>query len=181
MDFKILLYIQENIKNDFFDFLMPIISFLSNSGWIWILSAVLLCISKKTRKYGFALALGAFLCFIFGNVLLKPLIARVRPYDAYSNFELIINKLHDFSFPSGHTYSAFCGATILLYVNKKLGYAALVLAILTAFSRIYLFVHYPSDVLAGMIMGVSIALFSVFCIEHLTIYRKRSNKNKVPE
>lgn len=164
MEREILLYIQEHMKNDVLDYLMRGITFLSNSGWIWILCAVILLSIKKYRSYGYALATGLVLCFLIGNVTLKPLIARTRPYDFYEDFNLIVNALHTFSFPSGHTYTAFCGATVLFSVNKKIGYAALSLALLTAFSRLYLLVHYPSDVLAGAVMGVALGFISIRCV-----------------
>lgn len=165
MDLQILIYIQEHMKSNVFDLIMPWISFLSDAGWIWMLTAVILCFTKKYRTYGYALFIGLILCMLFGNVTLKPLIGRLRPYDVNNSFDLIVNKLSDFSFPSGHTYSAFCGATILFYVNRKIGYAALILAVLTAFSRLYLFVHYPSDVLAGAFMGIVLALFALYCVK----------------
>lgn len=177
MEIKILLFIQEHMKSSVLDFIIPIISFLSNAGWIWILTAIVLCSIKKYRNYGYALSIGLILCMLLGNLTLKPLIGRSRPYDVYNNFDLIINKLHDFSFPSGHTYSAFCGATILLHVNKKIGYAALILAVLTAFSRLYLFVHYPTDVLAGAVMGISLALLSIYLVKLLRHYNNNKLKN----
>ena len=167
MELDILLYINTHLKNDFLDFLMPIISFFSDAGWLWIAIAVAMLFMKKYRRYGVALSIGLVLCLLIGNLGLKPLIARPRPYDAYSGIELIIEKLSDFSFPSGHTYSAFCGATVLFYMNKKIGYGAFALAVLTAFSRLYLFVHYPTDVLAGIVMGVSLALLSMYLVKTL--------------
>ncbi len=164
---EILLYIQNYTKNDLFDVLMPGISFLSDLGWIWILSAAILMLSEKYRKYGFALSLGLFFCFVIGNITLKPLFARVRPYDVYEDFVIMIESLRDFSFPSGHTYIAFCGAMVLLAANRKIGYAAFTLAVLTAFSRLYLLVHYPSDVIAGAVLGILIGYLAVRCIELL--------------
>lgn len=167
MELNILLFINTHLKNAFFDFLMPQISFLSNKGWIWIAIAVVLLFFKKYRRYGVALSIGLALCLVIGNIILKPLIARPRPYDVYGGIELLVRKLNDFSFPSGHTYSAFCGATILYFMNKKIGYAAFAFAFLTAFSRLYLFVHYPTDVLAGIVMGVLIALLSMKLVKAL--------------
>lgn len=174
MEINILLFIQEHIKNDILDFVIPKISFLSDTGWIWILTAVVLLFLKKYRRYGIALSIGLVFCGILGNLILKPLVARVRPYDVYTDINLLVEKLNDFSFPSGHTYSAFCGAVVLLAANKKIGYFALVLAILTAFSRLYLFVHYPSDVLVGMIMGVGLAFLSLYLVK--LFERRKLNK-----
>lgn len=179
MDLKILLFLQEYTKNNVFDFIMPIISYLSNDGMIWIMAAIVLLFIKRYRSYGYALSLGLILCLMLGNGLLKPLIARVRPYDAYNGINLLVNKLTDFSFPSGHTYTAFCGATVLYSVNKKVGYIAFSLASLTAFSRLYLFVHYPSDVLAGIFMGVTLALFSLYCIKIISHHFNTIKTNSV--
>lgn len=165
MELDILLYINTHLKNDFLDFLMPVISFFSDKGWLWIALAVVLLFTKKYRRYGVALSIGLVLCLVIGNIILKPLIARPRPYDAYSGVELLVEKLSDYSFPSGHTYSAFLGATILFFMNRKIGYAAFAFAVLTAFSRLYLFVHYPTDVLMGIVMGVSFALFSMYLVK----------------
>jgi len=167
MELKILLYISSNFKNAFFDFGMPFISFFSNKGWIWIAIAVGLLLTKKYRRYGVALSIGLALCLVMGNVILKSLVARPRPYDVYGEIELLIEKLSDFSFPSGHTYSAFCGATILYFMNRKIGYAAFAFAVLTAFSRLYLFVHYPTDVLAGIVMGVAVAFLAMYILKDL--------------
>lgn len=165
MELDILLYINTHLKNDFLDFLMPVISFFSDKGWLWIALAVVLLFTKKYRRYGVALSIGLVLCLVIGNIILKPLIARPRPYDVYSGVELLVEKLSDYSFPSGHTYSAFLGATILFFMNRKIGYAAFAFAVLTAFSRLYLFVHYPTDVLMGIVMGVSFALFSMYLVK----------------
>ena len=154
-----MLYIHENIRSGALDYLMRGISFLSDSGWIWIVAAIALMLSKKYRRYGFILSAGLLVCLLIGNVTLKPLIGRLRPYDTYEDFLPLINRLRDYSFPSGHTYSAFCGATVLFSANKRLGYAAFTLAALTAFSRVYLLVHYPSDVLAGALLGIGIGVF----------------------
>lgn len=134
-------------------------------GWMWIALAVVLLFFKKYRRYGIALSIGLVLCLLIGNLGLKPMVARPRPYEVYPQVELLVEKLSDFSFPSGHTYSAFLGATILFYMNRKIGYAAFVFAVLTAFSRLYLFMHYPTDVLAGIVMGVAIGVFSMFLVK----------------
>jgi len=122
--------------------------------------AILLLIIPKTRRCGLAMAISLALCGIFGNLLLKPLIARTRPYDVNTAIELLIPRLTDFSFPSGHTYSSFAGAVVLLCYYRKTGIAALLLAICISFSRLYFYVHYPTDIIVGILMGVG--FFSVF-------------------
>ena len=120
----------------------------------------------------------ALLCgLIFGNLLLKPLIARVRPYDLREGIELLISKPSDYSFPSGHTLASFEAAVVLMVrERKRFGWAALVLAVLIAFSRLYLYVHYPSDVLGGILLGTAFALFSVWLVD--TIWQKLSQRSE---
>ena len=163
-DFLILDFIQQNIKNPFFDFLMPLITALGDGGLIWIIAAVVLLILPKYRKGGMVLAIGLLAGIIIGNLTLKPLFARIRPFDLVEGIELLISAPTDFSFPSGHTLSSFIGATILTMVNKKFGYVAIPLAALIAFSRLYLYVHFPSDILGAIVLAllISAALYFIF-------------------
>ena len=92
-----------------------------------------------------------------GNMILKPLVARMRPFTVNTAIELLIPPPTDFSFPSGHTYASFASATAICRNNRKIGVPALILASLIAFSRLYLYVHYPSDVLGGAVVGLAAA------------------------
>jgi undecaprenyl-diphosphatase len=149
-DFAILDFIQKNLHLQILDKTMPYISFIGNAGAVWILITVTLLLSKKNRKIGLVMAISLILCLIIGNVTLKHLVARIRPFNIHTEIVLLISHPTDFSFPSGHTMSSFAAATVLLLYNKKWGIWAIILAILIAFSRLYLYVHYPSDVLAEM-------------------------------
>ena len=155
MDFEyvILDFIRNNMSCSFLDYSMQGISFLANVGLIWIVSAIVLLIIPKTRKIGLAVACALIFSLIICNITIKPIIARVRPYDLREGIELIIARPTDFSFPSGHTSISFAGAIPMLMYNKKIGIPALILAIIIAFSRLYLYVHFPTDVLGGMIVG----------------------------
>ena len=144
----------------FLDTLMPIITRLANSGIFWIMLALLLLFFKKTRRAGITMGIALTLGLVFGNLLLKPLIARVRPYDFDPSIVLLIPKEKDFSFPSGHTLASFEGAVSLILYHKKSGIAAVVLASLIAFSRLYLMVHYPLDVITGVILGTAFAFIA---------------------
>ena len=95
-----------------------------------------------------------FSSLITGNMILKPLVARLRPFTVNTAVELLIPPPADFSFPSGHTYASFASSTAILRNNRRIGSCALVLAILIAFSRLYLYVHYPTDVLFGILLGI---------------------------
>lgn len=156
-ELPILWWIREHLTNPFLDTVMPYISSLARTGEVWILLAVILLCFKKTRKAGVAMGLAMACGYLIGNMVMKNLFARTRPYDMVE-VDLLVAKLHDFSFPSGHTLVSFEAATALTVYHRRWGIAALVLAALIAYSRLYLFVHYPTDVVVGAILGVSIAL-----------------------
>ena len=174
IDEKLLSFIQLNIRNPVFDKVMPLLSFLGNWGMIWLILAVAFIISKKYRKMGVTMLLTLLLCTLTGNSLIKPLVERVRPCNVNMLTHLLIARPTDFSFPSGHTTASFGAAVTILCYYKKLGIAALIFAFLIAFSRLYLYVHYPSDVLAGVILGTAMALFSVLFLRF--IFRKYGNR-----
>lgn len=161
IDFDILNFIQNNICNPILDDIMTIITKLGNSGAIWIAIAVVLLFIKKYRKYGVIMLIALLINYIIGNLFMKNVFERTRPYDINNSINILINKPTDYSFPSGHTSSAFVGAVVLLYMNKKIGIMATILAILIAFSRLYLYVHFPSDVLCGFILGTIVAICTV--------------------
>lgn len=168
-ELKVLDFIHEHFTCDFLDFFMPLITKFGDKGIFWISVAVLLIIFKKTRKtgitMGLALALGAVIC----NLILKNAVARIRPYEInpIMSAELLVPALSDFSFPSGHTVASFEAATVLLINDRRFGIPSLVLAVLIAFSRLYLYVHYPTDVLFGAVLGISVALLSQLAVARL--------------
>ncbi len=153
-DMAILDLIQSNIKTGFMDAIMPFITQLGDAGLIWIILSIGLIIPKKTRKIGFVMIIALILNGIICNIILKPMLARIRPFDVNTAIKLLINKPRDFSFPSGHTSASFTAASVLFFRKSKLFVPSLVLAFLISFSRIYLYVHYPSDVLAGLVLGI---------------------------
>lgn len=161
VDFIILDFIHNNLTSPFADSVMRFITTLGNGGAIWIAVTVSMLISKKYRKTGIMMTLGLVLCMLIGNVVLKPSVARLRPFQVKEGIDLIIKAPRDYSFPSGHTYSSILSAVIIFLQHKKPGVYALILAVLISFSRLYLYVHFPSDVLAGAILGVLTAFFSV--------------------
>lgn len=171
-EFKILDFIQLNIKNPVLDKLMVIFTYLGSAGFIWILIALILLFSAKNKKHGMAIILSLGLCLLIGNLTLKPLVGRIRPCDINEAVSLLIKRPTDASFPSGHTMASFAAAVSLLYYNKKIGLCALILASIIAFSRLYLYVHYPTDIFAGMLIGIVIAIVSQKIIN---IYYKRKN------
>ena len=173
----ILSFIQDKFGCAFLDKAAPVISYFGDKGIFWISLTVLFLLFRKTRPLGFSMAIALSLGFIFGNMVIKNVVARTRPYDAYNGeITLLVKKLSDYSFPSGHTLASFEGATCIFIRYKKWGIAALTLAFLIALSRLYLFVHYPSDILAGMILGITFAIIGTLIINR--IYKRRDTLSK---
>jgi undecaprenyl-diphosphatase len=154
LDFAILNFIQEHLRSSVGDFLMPLISALGNAGLVWIALTCLLCAIPRYRKAGITMALALLMDFIMCNIIIKPMVARIRPFDVNTNIILLIKAPADFSFPSGHTAAAFSATFSLAFGKNKIWIPSAILASLIAFSRLYLYVHYPSDVLAGFILGM---------------------------
>ena len=157
-DLPILDWIQANMANPFLDFIMPIITALGDAGIFWMVCAAVLALTKKYRRVGFGMAIAMAMGLLVCNIILKPSVGRPRPYDFQMELFgreilLLIEAQHDFSFPSGHTIASFEACTVLMLGDKKLGIPATILAILIAFSRLYLYVHYPTDVIASVILG----------------------------
>lgn len=168
LDGAILLWIQEHVRQDFLSPVVKFITHLGDAGWCWILLAVILLIVKKTRKIGLVTAVPLLSSYVVNNLILKNLVARVRPYEAVDGLQRIIEAQSDFSFPSGHSASSFAAAVVIFMLcPRKYGVPALVLAFLIALSRLYVGVHYPTDVLTGVISGTVIAV--IVC----TVYKKK--------
>ncbi len=172
------LSILDSIANIFgcklLDTAMPIITMFGDGGIFWIALSVIFLIFPKTRKMGLTMGIALAIGFLVGNIFLKNVVGRIRPYDLNPEFPLLIERLHDYSFPSGHTLASFEAATAIFLYNKKIGIPALVLAVLIAFSRLYLYVHYPTDVLCSIGLGIGFALLSFFLVKRL--YEKLDNK-----
>lgn len=154
IEIQILDWIQ-NIRTPFGDIIVPLISGLGNAGIIWIALTIVLLVIPKTRRSGLIMALALIADLILCNGILKNLVARTRPYDVNTAVNLLIEKPVDYSFPSGHTAASFAAVTALyLAGEKKLWKPALVLSVLIAFTRMYLYVHYPTDILGGIAVGI---------------------------
>ena len=161
IDLTVVRFIREHISNGFLNVLMPAITLFGEAGIVPIATALIMMFFKKTRKAGITMACALALGFIIGNLGLKNIVARPRPYTVDSHVKLLVGELSDYSFPSGHTLATFeCAVCLLINKFKKTGIAALVIACLVAFSRIYLYVHYPTDVIAGAILGTAFAFVS---------------------
>ena len=168
-EFAILNGIQESCRCAFLDAVLPFLSSLSNHGEIWIALALVLLLIPKTRRAGAVLALALLLEFICCNGILKPLIAQPRPCDLNDAVRLLIPRPGDDSFPSGHSGISFAAVGALFAAKSRLWVPAFVLALIIAFSRLYLYVHWPSDVLAGAALGILMG----FLAEKLVRYWQR--------
>lgn len=163
VDFVILDFIQQHLRCAFLDILMPFFSFIGESGAIWFLIAIPMLFFKKTRGWGVLLIAAMAFAFLSGEIILKNMIGRPRPFIENTQINLLVHPPASYSFPSGHSSSSFAAAVVLFIMNKKWGTGALALAFLVAFSRLYNYVHFPSDVLIGMLLGVISALF-MYCL-----------------
>ena len=171
-DLPILDWIAANIWCPFLDVAMPIITMFGDAGIFWIAVAVLFMITKKHRKTGIGMMLALMMGLLICNIWLKPTVARIRPYDFQMEYfmkeiPLLAGTMHDFSFPSGHTIASFEAAVVILLNNKKLGIPAMILAVLIAFSRLYLYVHYPTDVIFSIFLGSIFDLIGNFLAQKI--------------
>lgn len=156
LDGNILLWIQENLRADWLSPVLLAVTKLGNAGFIWIVISLLLLCFKRTRRAGAAGILSLLFSLLINNGILKNLVARTRPYEVVEGLKLLGERAVDFSFPSGHT-GASLAASIAICTTLKSGRAKwllLALAVLIAFTRLYIGIHYPTDVLCGAITGV---------------------------
>lgn len=166
-DSTVMGWIQENCHNPVTDRLFPVITYLGEKGVFWLVLAGLLFLlgrrkqgpGQAWRDCGFLMALAMLAGLLIGEICVKNLVCRPRPFQSYpEDLRLLIPPPSGFSFPSGHSCSSFAAAVVLFAFHRRWGAAALTLAVLIAFSRLFLFVHYPTDVLAGAALGVLCAL-----------------------
>ena len=149
MEGEILLFIQNNIRMAFLNPIMEGITFLADHGWFWITLSLVLLIFRKTRKLGFMCCFAIGCMFLINNVCIKHIVNRTRPYEVIQGLVPLGNLPDDSSFPSGHTAISFA-------------IPAVILAVLIALSRMYVGVHYPTDVLGGMAVGIVCACISLW-------------------
>lgn len=157
MDFEILYRLQE-LHSAFLNPLMIGASALGNGGIFWLLTAAVMLFFRKTRRCGALMLISMAFCFVLGNLCIKNLVQRPRPCQIDTTVALLIPMPGEYSFPSGHTLHSFTAAVTIFLHHRRAGIAALVLAAVIAFSRMYLFVHFPTDILGGMILGTAAAL-----------------------
>lgn len=168
LDGNILLCIQEYIRNDFLTPIFKFITSLGDEGYVWIAIAIVLLFVKNYRKVGLMVGASLLGSLVFNNMIIKNIVARPRPYRMIETLTILIPEPGEYSFPSGHTSSSFAAGVVLyLMLPKKYGIPAMVLAFLIGISRLYVGVHYPTDVLGGMVMGTLIAVSVVKATEKI--------------
>lgn len=178
----ILVWIQDYLRNPVFDMMMPFLSLINEAGAVAILTVLVLLIWKKYRNCGVTAASSLLTEFILINIIIKPLVDRIRPYDVNAALTYLGHKPSDASFPSGHTGAAFAVAFVMLFtMPKKIGIPATVLAGLIAFSRLYNGVHYPTDVLGALIIAtITSILMTKLVHPRITAFiEKKNTKDEV--
>ncbi|MCH5298013.1 MAG: phosphatase PAP2 family protein [Ruminococcus sp.] len=175
-DTAILDFIQQNIKCVFLDVIMVFFSYIGEIGAIWLVSAIAFMFSRKTRLMGIMVICAVTLGFLLGEIGIKNIICRPRPF--VTNPDVILNIFPPlgYSCPSGHSCSSLAAATVIFAKNKRYGIPALCVALLIVFSRLYNYVHYPSDVLFGMMLGVVSAFIIIFIFNKAGLDNKLSNQ-----
>lgn len=195
-DADLLIFLQENVRNDFLDIVMKLITHTGDKGILMIAIIAALLIIPKTRSIGIMTAMSLAIEAILNNVILKNLVARTRPYEAIEGLVNIIEKQKDFSFPSGHTGSTFAVSGVILVIalfgmpiiakernliREKSSLAMRIIAVvftiysvLLGFSRLYVGVHYPTDVLAGLALGLITS--AIAYLVYQLILKKIANK-----
>ena len=158
IEYSLLIHLHNAVSNSILDASMPYVSDLGNLGAVWIILSMMLLANRKYRNIGIMCLAALLLTTVIGEGFLKNIIQRPRPFAQFTSIQLLIPDPSSFSFPSGHAGSSFAAATVIARNLKKAAVPALALAAAVAFSRLYLMVHYPTDILGGIILGVACAI-----------------------
>lgn len=177
-DTAVLDFIQHFIKSGFLDPIMVIIGHLGEKGALFLAAGIIMLFFKRTRATGAMVLAAITLGFLVGELGLKTLINRPRPFVANPDIQLMIDIPSGSSFPSGHSCSALAAATVMIVRDKRFGIPAMIIALLIVFSRLYNYVHYPSDVIAGMLLGIISAIIIMVVFRKTGLERKLDNIGK---
>ena len=176
-EYRFMMFLQNSIRGPLQNKVMWCITSLENAGFLSIAACLALLLQPKWRRVGEAATVSMILEFLVVNLLLKNWVARVRPYHLLEDLILLVQEPADYSFPSGHTAASFAAVAALYFAGaKKWWKITLPLAILMAFSRMYLYVHYPTDVLGGLIIGLLCGWIADMIIQK--VMEKRSRKSR---
>lgn len=179
-EFDILYYLQ-SLRSELLDGIMLFLTLLGSRFTVWMAIGIIMLFFRKTRKCGLLMMAGMLLAVILGEGIMKNLFMRERPCHIDSLVQLLVDTPRTYSFPSGHTTHSFVSATTILLHFRRAGIAALLLAVGISFSRMYLFVHFPTDVLAGMLLGAGSALLIFYAhkrIMHIREIRRSKAEEK---
>mgnify|MGYP002556227547 CR=1 FL=1 len=179
-DISVLKFIQEHIVCPVLDVFFSLVTHLGDGGIFWICVAVLFLFFKRTRKTGIMMGAALILGLIIGNGILKNVIGRVRPYDLDGALrtidQLLVKAPSDASSPSGHTLASFECATVLMIRDRRFGIPALIIAVSVALSRLYLYIHFPTDVFAGALLGIINGILGVIIVN--AVWKAIENRKK---
>ena len=174
-ELEILDGIQDIFGCSFMDAVVPVITFFGSAGWMWIAMGLVFVFIRKYRRTGITLLAGLVVHLLTCNIALKNIVCRDRPCWVNDSVELLVSNPTDYSFPSGHTMVSFVAATVLTMLHPKWGFWAYPVAALLGFSRLYLYVHFPTDVLAGAILGVIVGIPVTVGMKKLFAYLEKKH------
>lgn len=179
LDIQWFYLVNQSMHNAFFNVVMPIISNAGENGLIWLFVALLLYLSgPNMRRTSFLMLVALFISFVVGEEALKHIFQRPRPFLSLEGVNLLIASPGSFSFPSGHTANAFAASLVVARKVSRLAWPVLLLAVIMSFSRVYVGVHYPLDVLGGALLGALCAKF-VLGLE-ASVYRSSRKTRRPP-
>ena len=182
LDIQLLYWIAQYVRNDLLTPILTLLTHLCDHGELWLTLALLLLLRPRTRRCGAAVLLAMALGLVLGNGLLKHLLARPRPFTTYPDLIPLV-QIGGYSCPSGHSLSSFTAATAIFCFYKKPGAAALLLAALIGFTRLYVGVHYLTDVLFGAVIGIILGLLSAMAVKRIAanLHYARLKRADIPE
>ncbi|MGN1044678.1 MAG: phosphatase PAP2 family protein [Candidatus Methanomethylophilaceae archaeon] len=159
-DAGVLFWIRDNMSCGFLDAVMPIVSKICTADIVWFAAALLMICDRRTRKAGTFMLLALLISVVISNLVLKPAVGRLRPYDAL-DVPIIVSPSAEYSFPSGHATGVTVVASVLLMSGyRRTGCCMCVFAAIVMFSRMYLFMHYPTDIIGGVFAGIAAVAFA---------------------
>ena len=159
IDANLMLFIQNNLRSEFLNPIMIFFTTIGNTGAVWLIFGAVLMITKKYRKIGLCVILSVSLCYVFNDMIIEQIVQRPRQFLSIEGLNTLVSKPSSFSFPSGHACAGFASSYTLTKMFGQRGAAAYILAVIIAFSRPYVGVHYVSDILVGAVVGTVGSIF----------------------